>query len=303
MSLEGLLAFPLTTFTADLELDLDAYADHLESHLAADVGALFVGCGTGEFSALSPDELRAVLRRAREVVAGRVPIWVGAGGGPAQARSGVAMAQAEGADGVLLLPPYLVTGPQSGLVDHVRFALRDNGIPVIVYHRTPGVFGPDAAVRLLGIPSVVGIKDGFGDVDVMTRIVTAIRAAGGGDFLFFNGLPTAEISARAYRAIGVARYSSAVHCFVPEIAGRFHRALRDGEDAVVDRLLADFYLPLVALRDETPGFAVSLVKAGARLRGQKVGGVRPPLGEPSASQLERLERIVAGGLDALAEVG
>ncbi|MEU5848438.1 5-dehydro-4-deoxyglucarate dehydratase [Saccharopolyspora shandongensis] len=303
MSLEGLLAFPLTTFTADLELDLDAYADHLESHLAADVGALFVACGTGEFSALSPDELRAVLRRAREVVAGRVPIWVGAGGGPAQARSGVAMARAEGADGVLLLPPYLVSGPQSGLVDHVRFALRDNDIPAIVYHRTPGVFGPDAAVRLLGIPSVVGIKDGFGDVDLMTRIVTAIRAAGGEDFLFFNGLPTAEVSARAYRAIGVTRYSSAVHCFVPEIAGRFHRALRDGEDAVADRLLTDFYLPLVALRDETPGFAVSLVKAGARLRGQKVGGVRPPLGEPSASQLERLERIVAGGLDALAEVG
>ncbi|MEV0088431.1 5-dehydro-4-deoxyglucarate dehydratase [Saccharopolyspora sp. NPDC050642] len=303
MSLEGLLAFPLTTFTADLELDLDAYADHLESHLAADVGALFVACGTGEFSALSPDELRAVLRRAREVVAGRVPIWVGAGGGPAHARSGVAMARAEGADGVLLLPPYLVTGPQGGLVDHVRFALRDNDVPVIVYHRTPGVFGPDAAVRLLGIPSVAGVKDGFGDVDLMTRIVTAIRAAGGEDFLFFNGLPTAEVSARAYRAIGVARYSSAVHCFVPEIAGRFHRALRDGEDAVADRLLTDFYLPLVALRDETPGFAVSLVKAGARLRGQKVGGVRPPLGEPSASQLERLERIVAGGLDALAEVG
>ncbi|CAM01281.1 dihydrodipicolinate synthase [Saccharopolyspora erythraea] len=71
----------------------------------------------------------------------------------------------------------------------------------------------------------------------------------------------------------------------------------------MDRLLAGFHLPLVALRDETPGFAVSLVKAGARLRGQKVGGVRPPLGEPTADQLGRLERVVADGLALVRETG
>ena len=299
MTLDGLLAFPLTPFTADLALDLDAFSDHLETHLAADVGALFVACGTGEFSALAPEEVRAVLRRAREVSDGRVPVWVGAGGGPAHARAGVALAEEEGADGVLLLPPYLVSGPPDGLVDHVRFAVRGSGMPVVVYHRAPGVLTTGAALRLREIPSVIGIKDGFGDVDLMSRIVTAV----GPDFLYFNGLPTAEVSARAYRAIGVARYSSAVHCFAPGIAGRFHRALARDEHDVVDRMLAGFYLPLVALRDETPGFAVSLVKAGARLRGQKVGGVRPPLCEPTAEQLDRLEGIVVDGLALVEEIG
>src|SRR4051812_3733360 len=84
--LTGLLAFPLTPFTDDLELNLDAFADHVEGHVAAGAGALFVGCGTGEFSALAPDELAALLRTAREVVNGRVPIWVGAGGGAAAAK-------------------------------------------------------------------------------------------------------------------------------------------------------------------------------------------------------------------------
>ncbi|HEX4252654.1 MAG TPA: 5-dehydro-4-deoxyglucarate dehydratase [Pseudonocardia sp.] len=306
IELTGLLAFPLTPFDEDLELSLGAFAEQVEGHLDAGAGALFIACGTGEFSALAPAELAALLRTGCEVVAGRVPVWVGAGGGAANARAGIAAAAEGGADGALLLPPYLVTGPPAGLLDHVRYAVRDQSLPVIIYQRSPGVFSAPSTVRLLDIPSVVGLKDGYGDVDLMSRVVAAIRGTGtqrGQEFLFFNGLPTAEVSARAYSAIGVARYSSAVHCFAPEIAHRFYRALGERDDAAIDALLTGFYLPLVALRDETPGFAVSLVKAAARQRGLKVGGVRPPLVEPSPDQLERLERIVEGGFSTLRRLG
>jgi 5-dehydro-4-deoxyglucarate dehydratase len=302
VALDGLLAFPLTPFTEDLEPNLDAFAENVESHLAAGAGALFVACGTGEYSALAPRELAALLARAREVVGGRVPVWVGAGGGVATARAGIASAQEGGADGVLLLPPYLVTGPPSGLLDHVRYAVGESSVPVIVYHRGTGVFTAQSAAALLDIPSVVGLKDGYGDVELMTRIVTTIRSVDSDRarrFLFFNGLPTAEVSAKAYASIGVSRYSSAAHCFAPEIAMRFHRALAEGDDAVMDTLLAGFYLPLVALRDETPGFAVSLVKAAARLRGDKVGTVRPPLVEPTPDQIDRLGKIVERGYAVL----
>lgn len=303
--LSGLLAFPLTPFTEGLELALDVLAEQVEGHLDAGAGALFVACGTGEFSALAPHEVRAVLRRTREVAAGRVPVLVGAGGGPELARAGVTMAEGEGADGVLLLPPYLVSGPPAGLVDHVRYVVRDRDVPVIVYHRSSGACTPETAMALLDVPNVVGLKDGIGDVDMMTRIVTSVRGSDhprAAEFLFLNGLPTAEVSARAYRAIGVRTYSSAVHCFAPTIANAFHRALDTGDDKIVNELLRGFYLPLVALRDETPGFAVSLVKAGARLRGAKVGGVRPPLRDPNPDQLDRLDRIIAAGLGLLAEL-
>lgn len=302
IELDGLLAFPLTPFTEDLGLNLDAFAATVESHVAAGAGALFVACGTGEFSSLGPDEHAAVLRTAREVVAGRIPVCVGAGGGAAAARAGVAAAEAGGADGVLLLPPYLVTGPPAGLAGYVRYAIGDSSVPVIVYHRSPGVFSAASAVSLLDIPAVAGLKDGYGDVELMTRVITAIRSADSSrarDFLFFNGLPTAEVSAKAYSAIGVARYSSAVHCFAPEIAHRFHRALTEGDTAVMDALLAGFYGPFAALRDETPGFAVSLVKAAARSRGHKVGPVRPPLVEPTHEQIDRLEKIVERGFAVL----
>jgi 5-dehydro-4-deoxyglucarate dehydratase len=300
----GLLAFPLTPFTDNLEaVALDVFGEQVQRHVDAGAGALFVACGTGEFSALSPEEVRSVLRVTIEVTAGRIPVWVGAGGGPELARAGVRLAQEEGADGVLLLPPYLVTGPAEGLLQHVRYAIAGSTIPTIVYHRSPGVFTPASALALLDEPTVIGLKDGFGDIDLMTRIVTTVRASGhprAREFQFLNGLPTAEVSARAYQSIGVLTYSSAVHCIAPSIAHAFHRALNGGDNALVDALLHGFYLPLVALRDETPGFAVSLVKAGARLRGEKVGGVRPPLQDPTAEQVARLEQIIDTGLKTLA---
>ena len=80
---DGLLSFPLTPFTPDDRLDLPSYREHLDRQLAGGPGALFVACGTGEFSALSLGEYRSVVLAAVDAAGGRVPIFAGAGGGPA----------------------------------------------------------------------------------------------------------------------------------------------------------------------------------------------------------------------------
>lgn len=310
-SFDGVLSFPVTPF-ADSGVDLAVFAEHLEHQLAATPGAagpgaVFAACGTGEFPALDPAEHGRLARTAVEVVAGRVPVYVGVGGGPTVARLFAESAAAAGVDGVLLLPPYLVSSPARGLVRHVRAVAGTGGdLPVIVYQRGTARLSPEAAVELLDIPAVVGIKDGVGDVEAMLEIVTAVRRSGhprAERFGFLNGLPTAELSALAYQAIGVPDYSSAAHCFVPELARAFHAALRRGDRAVVDRLLHAFYVPFARLRDEVPGYAVALVKAGVRLSGLDVGGVRPPLVDPGEAHLERLAEIVAAGRAALSRTG
>jgi 5-dehydro-4-deoxyglucarate dehydratase len=307
MDFTGLLSFPLTPFGDDDGVDVDAFARHLEQQVTAGAAAVFVACGTGELPALSLDEHRDVAAAAVQTVAGRVPVFAGAGGGPALARQQLAQAEAAGVDGVLLLPPYLVSSTTEGLLNHVRYVTAGSDLPVIVYQRASAVFPPAATLALLDIPSVVGLKDGIGNVDSLLRAVTAVRTsdhARSKEFLFLNGMPTAELSALAYRAIGVVRYSSAVHCFAPDIAHAFHTAFISGDDVTVGRLLRDFYLPFAALRDEVPGYAVSLVKAGARLSGLPVGGVRPPLVDPSPPHVERLVQILAAGRAAInAHVG
>ncbi len=302
MEFTGLLSFPLTPFDPDDGVDVDTFARHVDQQVAAGAAAVFVACGTGELPALNSDEHREVVAAAVRTVAGRVPVFAGVGGGPAIARQLLAQAQAAGADGALLLPPYLVSSTTEGLLDHVRYVTAGAELPVIVYQRASAVFPPAAAVALLDIPSVVGLKDGIGNVDSLLRTVTAVRTSDhvrAKEFLFLNGMPTAELSALAYRPIGIVRYSSAVHCFAPDIAHAFHNAFISGDDVSVGRLLRDFYLPFATLRDEVPGYAVALVKAGARLAGLPVGGVRPPLVDPTPPHIERLVQIIAAGRAAL----
>ena len=297
VALDGVLFFPLTPFDAGLNLDTDALAEHVDRGVGAGPGAVFAACGTGEFHALSLAEHRAVVATAVEATGHRVPVFVGAGGPLPTAIEQVRAAAHGGADGILLLPPYLVEAPPAGLVAYCAAVAAAAELPVIVYHRSNAVFDPASAAQLLDIPNVIGLKDGVGDLDLLTRIMAAVRARSGDRrFDFFNGLPTAELTAPAYYGMGVRLYSSAVFCFAPEISHAFYGALNSADTTTVDRLLSEFFVPLVALRRKVPGYAVSLVKAAARLQGQQVGGVRAPLVDPSREHLDELERIVAAGL-------
>lgn len=291
---DGILYFPVTPFDGRDRLDADLLGALVEERLAFDPGAVFVACGTGEFHAIGLDEHEAATRAATTAVAGRVPVIAGAGGPLGHARANVDAAVRAGADGILLMPPYLVSAPQAGLVAYVRDICSRSDLPVIVYHRGNAQFTPDSVGALLEIPQVVGIKDGAGDVATMQRFVR-VAARSGREVLFFNGLLTAELSQAAYRAIGVPLYSSAVFAMAPEIATAFYRAYRSDDAAAQGLLLDEFFTPLVALRDEQPGFAVSLIKAGLRLGGHDVGSVRAPLTDPDPDQLARLGDLLERG--------
>lgn len=300
-----MMSFPLTPFTADGRLDLDAFSGHVAALVSTGATGLFAACGTGEFPALSTGEYRDLVRTAVRVADGRVPVFAGAGGGPEIARDFAAAAAESGADGLLLLPPYLVECPPAGLVRHVRHVAEATPLPLLVYQRANAVLDPDAAVALLDVPTVVGLKDGRGDIEAIARMVAAVRASGHPRaelFVFLNGLPTAELTASAYAAVGAGGYSSAALCFVPDLATAFHRAMRDGDERTRRVLESEFFLPFAELRGRVPGYSVALVKAGAALTGTPLGPVRPPLVDPEPPDLERLERIIARGRDALARI-
>lgn len=297
----GVLFFPVTPFTESGAVDLDALKRHVAKGVDAGPGGVFIACGTGEFHALDVAEFGPVVRAAVDVVAGRVPVYAGAGGSIAQAKQFAVAAKNAGADGLLLLPPYLVEMPQAGLVAYVREVAETTDLPVIVYNRNNARFTEASAVAVSEIPNVIGFKDGTGDLDNVARIVQAVTDATDKDFLFFNGLPTAETTQQAYRAIGVPLYSSATFAFAPDLALAFYNALEAGNDALADALLRAFFHPLVRLRDTVPGYAVSLVKAGVALEGVNAGSVRAPLIMPSADDLAELTAIIAAGRAVLAE--
>ncbi|KWT59230.1 5-dehydro-4-deoxyglucarate dehydratase [Streptomyces albus subsp. albus] len=296
--LDGLLFFPVTAYGPDGALDLTAFRAHVRRGIDAGAAAVFACCGTGEFHALTPEEFRDCVAAAVQEAAGQVPVLAGAGYGTALATRFARLAEGAGADGLLAMPPYLVVADQAGLLRHYTELAAATDLPVIVYQRDNAVFTPDTVVALARTPGIIGLKDGLGDLDLLQRTISAVRTeAPGREFLYFNGLPTAELTGPAYRGLGVRLYSSAVFAFAPEIATAFHRALADGDDKTVTRLLDGFYRPLVELRNKGRGYAVSLVKAGVRLRGTDVGPVRVPLSEPAPEHVEALAELIARGLE------
>ncbi|WP_338778703.1 5-dehydro-4-deoxyglucarate dehydratase [Streptomyces sp. DG1A-41] len=289
----GVLSFPLTSFRDDGTLDPDGFRAHVAGRLDTQPGAVFSACGTGEFFSLDEDEYRQVVTITVEEAAGRVPVVAGTGYGWAQAVRFARIAEDAGADALLVLPHYLVAAPQDGLVAQLEQIAARTRLPLIAYQRGQVEFTAESLKRIAALPGVIGLKDGHSDLDRLQRLTLAAPE----DFLFFNGAATAEIQARAYAAVGVPAYSSAVHAFAPEIADAFFTALRDGDHGTVDKLLRGFYAPLVELRDRVPGYAVSLVKAAARLRGHPVGPVRAPLTDPSPADLAALTALLTAGLD------
>jgi 5-dehydro-4-deoxyglucarate dehydratase len=291
---DGVLFFPVTPFDASDRVDRDLAVEHVSAGVAAGAAGVFAACGTGEFHALSADESSVVVGAAVEAAAGRVPVLAGAGGPLGHARAVARGAAEAGAAGLLVMPPYLVQGPQAGIVAYVQAIAEASDLPVIVYHRANAQLTEATVEQLLELDHVAGFKDGVGDVALMQRFVLAAARAGR-ELQFFNGLLTAEVGQTAYRAIGVPLYSSALFAMAPDIATAFYAAYRDGDEARQNLLLDRFYVPLVRLRDETPGFAVSLVKAGVRLGGLPVGSVRAPLTDPTPEQTDRLAALLEVG--------
>lgn len=285
----GLLSFPVTHFDTDLAFAETPFRQHCSWLLEYDVAGLFAAGGTGEFFSLTPDEVTRVTAAAVAETAGRVPVIAGCGYGTAIATDMARAAQQAGADGLLLLPPYLMVPGQEGLAAHIEAVCRATDLGVIVYNRDNAMLEPDTLARLCDRnANLVGFKDGVGDIELMMQVYCRM----GDRLTYIGGLPTAETFAPAYLEMGVTTYSSAIFNFMPAWALRFYQAVRARDRAAVTLALNDFVLPYIALRNRGKGYAVSIVKAGCDAIGRPAGSVRPPLTDLNAAECAELAALI-----------
>jgi 5-dehydro-4-deoxyglucarate dehydratase len=285
----GLLSFPITDFDAQGNFRPSTYAARLEWLAPYGASALFAAGGTGEFFSLEPAEYSDIIRVAVDTCSGKVPILAGAGGPTRTAIAYAQEAERRGAKGILLLPHYLTEAGQEGLIAHVQAVCDAVSIGVVVYNRNVCRLTADSLEKLAArCPNLIGFKDGIGDIELMVSIWRRL----GDRFSYLGGLPTAEVYAAAYKALGVPVYSSAVFNFMPKLAMDFYHAIAADDSATTNRLLDEFFLPYLEIRNRKAGYAVSIVKAGARLVGHDAGPVRSPLTDLDDEECAMLAKLI-----------
>ncbi|CAE6903396.1 5-dehydro-4-deoxyglucarate dehydratase [Ectopseudomonas khazarica] len=285
----GLLSFPVTDFDAAGDFHQAGYVRRLEWLAPYGASALFAAGGTGEFFSLAPSEYSAVIKTAVDTCQKSVPILAGVGGPTRVAIQMAQEAERLGAKGLLLLPHYLTEASQEGVAAHVEQVCKSVNIGVVVYNRNVCRLNASLLEQVAErCPNLIGYKDGLGDIELMV----SIRRRLGERLTYLGGLPTAEVYAAAYKALGVPVYSSAVFNFIPKTAMAFYKAIAADDHATVGKLIDDFFLPYLDIRNRRAGYAVSIVKAGAKIVGYDAGPVRAPLTDLLPEEYEALAKLI-----------
>ena len=285
----GLLSFPVTHLREDGSFDEPAYRENIGWLGQFDASGLFAAGGTGEFFSLTLAEVEQVVTAAVQEAPDGVPVIAPAGYGTAIA---VEMAQV-GRTRRRARDPAAAAIPdrnQPGGLGRARQTVcAATELGVTIYSRANAAYSEAAVAELVdSCPTLVGFKDGIGNIEQMTRIYARI----GDRLTYIGGLPTAEMFALPYLALGVTTYSSAIYNFVPQFALDFYAALRRGDTRFVIDALNEFVIPYCNLRNRKSGYAVSIIKAGMKVIGRPAGPVRCPLTDLDDAEVAELAILV-----------
>jgi len=196
---QGSLVALVTPMTPDLAVDYAGLERLIEHHIQAGTDGLVIAGTTGESATLAKGEHIEVIRRACEIVAGRLPVIAGTGSN--STAQTIELSQAVDAlpvDAYLVVTPYYNKPTQEGLYQHFTAIADAVAKPVMLYNvpgRTAVDLLPETVARLAQHDNIFGIKEATGD---LSR-VTEIKSACGDDFMLYSG---DDATAREFMLLG-----------------------------------------------------------------------------------------------------
>jgi len=282
----GIIAAMVTPFTKEQEINKKSTRELVNHLIESNIHGLFVISGAGEFSTLSFDEKRELLSIVVEEVAGRVPVYAGTGSVTTKETVELTqLAEELGADAVTVIAPYTVNPSEKELYEHYREVAKCTDLPVIVYNH-PKITGVNLSANLIAklskLDNVNGIKDSSGDLTLTMEYISqqdeGFSVLGGIDKLIYPSL-----------ACGARGSISSTAGIVPELVSSINKYFRQGEHSkALEAQLA--LLPLRKTYDL--GTYPAMIKQALNILGWDVGKCRPPVGEMSEENKQKLREIL-----------
>jgi 4-hydroxy-tetrahydrodipicolinate synthase len=296
-NLKGIFPALVTPFDQEGKFDSAAMSALVERMFAAGAAGVVPIGGTGEFTALSPEERLAAVETTVAATNGRGPVIAGVlSPGLAEAvQSGKDFAAA-GANVLMVVTPFYVIGGQQGLIDYYSRVRDAVDCPVLLYEipsRTNVSLDPETIAALAEKDVAIGIKYSNYDMVKFTRVMITA----GDKMAVMSGEDTLFVAQALLGARGAILATANVY---PEPWVDCLNRIVSGDFASAASLQKALYPMINALFSEpNPG----PLKKALEIIGQNAGSVRLPLVEASPDTEAKLRQVLRSVPDLVASEG
>lgn len=285
--LQGMYAAIPTPFFPDESIDYDGLKKLTEFLVQGGLSGIIAGGSTGEFTLLSTEERKQVVKTACNAAAGRFSVVAGTGCHRAVDTIELCNYAAEvGADAALVITPHYLIMTEDELFRFYSEVAAESKIPVLIYHfagATGVALSPEMVLRLSKIDNIVGIKN-TEDMDHTAKIIGL--TADNPDFdvaVGYDSLAVGTLATGGSASMGV------VHNIVPGEMMKIYNAIRNNDVKTAMALnarLCDLVLLLEA--EPYPGPA----KAALELMGLPGGVPRKPVAASTPELREKMKECL-----------
>src|SRR5579863_394261 len=173
---QGVFPAVTTKLKSDFTLDIEAIRSGLERLIVNGVSGVVMMGMVGENAQLTPEEKLTVLRTAKEVIKGRVPIISGL----AETNTENAVAYAKeaekiGIDGLMVFPGLTYKSDVRETVVFYKTVAKASSLDILLYNNPRGYgvdLTPDVVEQLLEEPTIVAIKEESYETTRVTDLIS-----------------------------------------------------------------------------------------------------------------------------------
>ena len=287
---EGVMPAITTQFKKDYTLDLAAFKKNLAAQINAGVHGIILGGTLGEASTLSDEEKSQLLATSLEAVGGKLPVVMNiAEQTTSRAVALAEQAEAEGANGLMLLPPMRYKATDKETVSYFSSVAASTSLPIMIYNNPVDYkieVTLDMFEQLSAFENINAVKESTRDTTNITRMLNRF----GDRFSILCGVDTIAMECLMMGARGWV--AGLVDAF-PEETVALYTYCKVGEWEKA-RLLFRWFLPLLEL-DISPQL-VQNIKMCEVETGLGTGYVRPPRKPLSGDTKTAVRQTIASAL-------
>jgi 4-hydroxy-tetrahydrodipicolinate synthase len=172
---KGVMPAVTTPFTANDELDLELFKTNIKAQVDAGVHGIVLGGTLGEASTLTDDERRILTRETVKIVEGKIPVLMNIAEQTTKAAIALAKtAEADGAKGLMMLPPMRYKASDAEVVEYFKAVANSTSLPIMIYNNPVDykiMVTLDMFAELLeACPNIQAVKESTRDTTNITRI-------------------------------------------------------------------------------------------------------------------------------------